>query len=137
MLRFDFVKEGLSVVSVSYFVCDFSRNIFLMLYSIKRSNFIVSLRLLLQICCNMCTVIVYDPFCDIINTKVYLSFLIKQFFYMNKYSEQKCKYLKNKNSFQGKIKTFFITFKLISAAKNGLKPNSAPLISKTSKKQIL
>ena len=35
MLNFDFLEKGLGIVSLPYFVYDFSREIFLMLYSIN------------------------------------------------------------------------------------------------------
>ena len=34
MLNFDFLEKGLGIVSLPYFVYDFSRKMFLMLYSI-------------------------------------------------------------------------------------------------------
>ena len=35
MLNFDFLEKGLGIVSLPHFVYDFSRKIFLMLYSIN------------------------------------------------------------------------------------------------------
>ena len=86
----------LGVVSLSHFVYDFSRKIFLMLYSINWPN---SLPLLLEILVNMCIAIVYEPGCDIIDFEINLIFLIKPFSYMTKKSRQKFKYLENEKSF--------------------------------------
>ena len=46
---------------------------------------------------------------------------------MAKESRQKQKYLENEKSFWHEIKAFFIIFKRISAAKNCLRPERAPL----------
>ena len=39
MLNFDFLEKGMELVSLPYFVYDFSRKMFLMLYSSNRPNF--------------------------------------------------------------------------------------------------
>ena len=52
-LNFDFLEKGLGIVSPPYFVYDFSRKMFLMLYSINWPNFIVWLPLLLEILGNI------------------------------------------------------------------------------------
>ena len=54
MFHFDFLETGLGKVSRSHFVYDFSRKMFLTLYSIKWPNVIVWLPLLLQILGNIC-----------------------------------------------------------------------------------
>ena len=54
MLNFDFLEKGLELVSLPNSLYDFSRKMFLMLYSINRSNFIVWLSLLPEILGNMC-----------------------------------------------------------------------------------
>ena len=59
MFNFDILDKALGIVSPGYFVYDFSKKIFLMLYSIKLPNFIVSLPLLLEILGNMCFAIAY------------------------------------------------------------------------------
>ena len=41
MLNFDFLDKGLGIVSAAHFVYDFSTKMFLKLYSINWSNFIV------------------------------------------------------------------------------------------------
>ena len=38
--HFYFLGKGLGIVSAPHFVCDFSRNMFLMLYSLNIPNFI-------------------------------------------------------------------------------------------------
>ena len=69
------------------------------------------LSLILKISGNVCIVIVCYPVCDVMNSEVYLFYLILKSFYfdlifltkpisyMIKNSEQKFKYLKNKKSF--------------------------------------
>ena len=84
--------------SPPHFVYEFSRKIFLMLFSINWPNFIFWLPLLLEILANMCIVIICRPVCDIINFEINLGFLIKPFFYKTKLSGQKRKYLKNEKS---------------------------------------
>ena len=99
ILNFNFFKKrSLRFVSALHSVHDFSRKVFLILYSIKWPNFILWLSLLLEISGNMCIVIACYPVCDIMSFKIYLSFLIKPFFCMGKKSEQKFKYLKNGKS---------------------------------------
>lgn len=47
---------------------------------------------------------------------------------MSKMSKQQFKYLEKESNFQAEIKTFFIIFIGFSVAKNGLRPESDPLI---------
>ena len=115
-------KRGLEPVSLAYFFHDFWRKIFLMLYYIYWSNFIVWLPLHLQILGIMCKVIICCPICDVINFEINLS--------MTKKSGQKCKYLtKEKKAFTMKWKAFFIMFKELSVVTNCLRPKSGPLQS--------
>ena len=72
--------------------------VLLILYSINLPYFIFWLPVLLEILDNICYVIIYCPFCDVINKKIELSFLIKPFFFITKMSGQKRKYVKNKKS---------------------------------------
>ena len=58
MLNFNFLEKDLGIVSLPHFVYDFSRKVFLMLYSINGPNFIARLRSLLEILVNMCIAIV-------------------------------------------------------------------------------
>ena len=70
MLNFDFLGEGLGIVSPAHFVYDFSRKMFLMFYSINWPNVIVWLPLLLEILFNVCIAIVCFPDCDVINFEI-------------------------------------------------------------------
>ena len=54
MLNFNYPEKGLGLVTPPHFVYDFSRKMFLMLYSVNWPSFIVLLSLLLQILSNMC-----------------------------------------------------------------------------------
>ena len=110
MLNFDFLEKSLGLVSPPHFEYDFSRKIFLILYSINWPNFTVLLSLLLEILGNMCIAIVCFPGCDVMNFEIILIFLIKPFFYMTKKSRLKFKYLENEKSFKGEIKSIFHYF---------------------------
>ena len=103
-------EKGLGLVSQAHFVYDFSRKMFLMLHSINWENFIVWLLLLLEILGNTCIKIVCWPCCDFIKFEINLIFLIRPFWYMTKKSRQKLKYLENKRSFWGEIKSIFHHF---------------------------
>ena len=59
MLNFGFLEKDLEIVSPPYFVYDFSRKVFLKLYSNNWQVFIVWLSLLLDILVNMCIAIVF------------------------------------------------------------------------------
>ena len=65
MFNFDFLEKGLEIINPPPFVYDFSRKMFLVLYSINWLNFIACLPLLLEILGNMCIAIVCFPGCDI------------------------------------------------------------------------
>ena len=80
MLNFDFLDEGLGIVSPAHFVYDFSTKMFPMLYSINWPNFIAWLPLLLEILGNMCIAIVCYPGCDAMDFEINLAFLIEPFF---------------------------------------------------------
>ena len=58
MLNFDFLDNGLGIVSTAHFVYDFLTKVFFMLYSINQPNFIAWLPLLLELLGNMCIAIV-------------------------------------------------------------------------------
>ena len=51
MLNFDFLEKVLGIVSLPHFVYDFSRKLFLIIYSVKWPNFNAWLPLLLEIMC--------------------------------------------------------------------------------------
>ena len=46
---------------------------------------------------------------------------------MTKKLKQKFKHLEDKKRFQGEKKSFYIIFKELSVAKNGIRPASAPI----------
>ena len=58
------------------------------------------------------------------NFEINLSFLIELFSYLTKNSRQNFKYLETEKNFEHVIK---MIFKELSAARNCLRPNSAPL----------
>ena len=89
---------------------------FLMLYFINWSNFIVWLLLLLEIFGNMCMVIVCFPGCDVMNFEINLILLINILIILRK-----------KRVLKVKLKAFFIILKVLSVAKNFLRPVSTPL----------
>ena len=82
-----------------HFMYDFSRKIFLMLYSVNWLNFFVCLSLLLEILDNICIEIICSPVCDVTYFETDLRFLIKPFFYITKKSAQSIKYPKNEMTF--------------------------------------
>ena len=55
----------------------------------------------------MCIAFICFPGCDFINFGIYHIFLIKSFFYINKNSRQKFKYLDSEKSHLGEIKNIF------------------------------
>ena len=75
-----FRNESGNSFSSPYFVYDFLRKIFPMLYFINWPNFIVWLHVFLEILGNMCTAIVCFPGFDVMNAEFNLIFLIKSFF---------------------------------------------------------
>ena len=104
MLNFDFLEKWLGIASPPYFVCDFSRKMFFMLYSINWPNFIAWLPLLLEIFVNirLLTRLWRHKFWSL----PYLS----NHACMTKMSRQKFKYLENEKSFWGEIKNIFHHF---------------------------
>ena len=72
--------KGLELVSLPHFLHNFWREIFLLLYSINWSNFIVLLPVLCEVFGNMCIAIVCKPGCGVRNFGVNLIFIIKLFF---------------------------------------------------------
>ena len=100
----------MELASSTHFVYDFSRKMFLILYSINWEIFVAWLTLLLEILGNICIVIIYCLVCDVIDLEIKHSFLIKLLFYLNKKSEHKCKYLKNEKSFSKWNKKHFLSF---------------------------
>ena len=70
MLNFDFLDKGLEIVSPAHFVYDISTEMFFMLCSINRANFIAWLLLLLEIR----IAIACYPDCDVMDFEINLSF---------------------------------------------------------------
>ena len=125
------MEKGLGIVSQSHFVYNFSRKLFLMLYSINWLNFIVWLALILEMLGNMCMTIFCFPGCDVINFEINFVFLIKPFFYMPKIEDKNLNILRAKRALKVKWKTFFIICSRLPVAKNCLRPESASLIYST------
>ena len=73
-------KRGLELVSLPHFLHNFRRKIFILLYFIDWPNFIVWLPLPCEILGDICIAIVCKPGCEVMNFKVNIIFLIKQFF---------------------------------------------------------
>ena len=70
VLIFDFLEKGLEIVYLQYFfVYDFSRKMYLMLYFINWPNFIVWLPFFLEILGKICNTNICFPNSDVINLK--------------------------------------------------------------------
>ena len=110
MFNFDSLEKPLGLVSSPQSVYNFSRKIFLVLYSIIWQNFIVWLPSLIEILGNMCV----EGFCfPIYNVlKLILPLLSRRFFFFN---------------FQKSKIKIFIIFKGLSVARNGLRYELGPL----------
>ena len=127
MLNFDFLEMSLGLVSPPHFVYDFSRKIFLMLYSINWPNFIAWLLSLLEILGNRCIVIICFPFYDVMNFQMNLSFLIKPFFSVwPKNQDKNLNILGTKR--KSEIKNMFHLFKALWLARKRLRPESGPSV---------
>ena len=85
MLNFHFSEKSLRLVDPPHFAWDFSRKMFLVLYSISLSDW----PLLLEIFGNMCVVIICFPVYDVTNFEINLSFLIKLLFNMTEKARTK------------------------------------------------
>ena len=96
--------------SLPHFMHDFSRKIFLTLYSLNWPDLIAWLSLLLETLGNVFIKITCFPVCDVLNFEINLIFLIKQFSYTAKKSGHKFKYLKKKKSFKYETKSIFHRF---------------------------
>ena len=125
MLNSDFLVNVLEV-SPPHFVHDFSRKLFLMLYSINWPNIIAWLLLLFEVLGNMFIVINYLPGCDVINFEINLNFLIS-FSTWPRSQNKNLNIFRTKRAFKVKLKAFFIICKGLSLAKNCLRPESVPL----------
>ena len=118
--QFWFFRKGLGLAPPPHFVFNYSRKLFLMLYSINWANFSVRWPLHLEILGNISMVFVFAMtlslwylylrwrylygicICDdVINFDINLrSFLIQPFSYIAKKVRTKSRYLKNKKGFQ-------------------------------------
>ena len=74
----------LGLVTLPRFLHKFWRKMFLWLYCINWQNFIVWLSSLREILGNMYVVILCSPGCDVMNFEIYITLLLKPFFYKNK-----------------------------------------------------
>ena len=72
-LKFDCLEKGLGIVSPPYFVDDFLRKVFVMLYSSNWANFIVWLPLLLEILGNVFQLFAFQVVMSLILKLTYLS----------------------------------------------------------------
>ena len=101
---FFFQKRSLELFSLSHFLYDFWRKVFLLLFFIDWPRFIVWLPLLFEISYNIFIVIVCVPACDVINFEIYLSFFIKPFSYIitKKVLKKNLNNLKTKRTFKMK-----------------------------------
>ena len=116
-LIFNFSENGLGLISLPHFVYNFSRLMFLMLYSVNWSIFNVWLFFVLEMLDNQvlqhlkfCSWDVGQPGCDVIKFEANLIFLVKPLWHMTKKSRQKFKYLENEKSFLGEIESIFHPF---------------------------
>ena len=73
-----------------------------MLYSPNWANFIVWLLLLLEILSNMCIVIIFFAFDEVINLKLALAFLSSRFLHDQKSQDKNLKYERRKRAFKMK-----------------------------------
>ena len=115
-------KKVLELVSLSHFLHDFWRKIFVTLHFIKWPNLIAWLPLLLEILGNMYIIVICCPVCDILSFEINHSFLIKLFFYITKSQDKNVNISRTKRALNMKWKIFFIVFKGLSIVKNCLKP---------------
>ena len=117
MLNFDFLEKGMGIVSSPHFVHHFSKKMFLILYFINWTNFIVWLLLLFEVFGNMCIAIVCSPDCDTINFQINLCFKSSRFSTWPKIQDKNLNIFRRKRYSKMKSKAFFIIFKGLSVAK--------------------
>ena len=73
-------ERALELVSLPHFPHDFWRKMFLTLYFVNWPNFIVRLRLVLNLPSNLFIIVLSFRGCEVINTENNVSFLIRPFF---------------------------------------------------------
>ena len=96
------IKKGLRLVSLPHFADNFWRKIFLLLYSINETSFIVWLALLREILGNIFIAIVCKPGCDVMNFVVNLIFLINCYSLIFSYMTKNLNINKNLNILRAK-----------------------------------
>ena len=122
-------KRGLKLASLSHFLHDFWRKLFLTLFYLL-TKFHCLTAFTSWVLGNMCIVITCCLVYDVMNFEINHTFLIKPFYCITRKSGQKCKYLKNEKSFSHEIKKhFFIIFKVLSIVRNCLRPKRGSLKS--------
>ena len=124
MFNFDFLVKGLEIVSPPHFMYDFSRKMFLMLYSIDWPNLISWLSLLLEILINMCIAIVSSPVVTSWTLKVNRSCRSSRFSIWQESQDKNLNILRMKRDFKVKWKAFFIIFKGLTVTKNHIRAES-------------
>ena len=101
------IKRGLELASLSYFLHDFWRKLFLTLHSINWPNFFRW-----NFLDNMCIVNIYFLVNDVIYFEINLTFFIKRFSYVNNKSMNKNSIiLRTKRAFKMKWKAFLSSSK--------------------------
>ena len=112
---FQKIKRSLDLVFLLHFPHNFGRKIFILLYSITWPNFIVRLPLLSEILGNMCIAIVWKPGCDIMISKLTLSFSNQAVIpTWPKSLDKNLNISRMERAFKTKQKAFFIIFKGLS-----------------------
>ena len=94
-----------------FFLHDFRRKIFLMLYFFDWPNFIVRLPLFFDKLGNMSIVIICCPVCAVINFAINLNILVKPFSRWSISQIKNVNVWRTKRAFNMKWKVFFIIFK--------------------------
>ena len=102
-------KRGLKLASLSHFLHDFWRKLFLTLFYLL-TKFHCLTAFTSWVLGNMCIVITCCLVYDVMNFEINHTFLIKPFYCITRKSGQKCKYLKNEKSFSHEIKNIFSSF---------------------------
>ena len=132
MLNFSFSEKRLGLVSLSHFVYDFWRNMFLMLHSINWPNSIVWYHLYFSKYWATCVLRLFaNQALTSKNLKLTLSLLSSRFAIWPKIQGKNLNILRTKRAFEVKWKAFLIIFKGLIVAKNCLRPESEPLTSCT------
>ena len=110
MLKFNFLENGLGIVSLPHFVNDFSREMFLTLYCNDWPVFIARLSLLLEMWVNVSVKFVCWPGCDVVDFRVCHIFLIRPFSCVIKASRQRFECLENEMSLRREMESIFHHF---------------------------